>query len=284
MIAENKDQRRAAPIAAQLDQTTERERVCRENAEFTDWWNRVQACPEHNLITENAAHAAWQERACRATPAAAQLDANALPPLTRAQIWEIAKTTIPNIVISAIEHFARAIETKVRVPYAERIRHLERELAELRVRKDVQEVVDGVEALKQRVRGYQNQAQSIDTGEFRELLQEYWRCMGARSANEVTAKIIAYIDGRTAGTSPAWQPIETAPKDGSAVLLTRLDAGGAWIGKYDPVYQSGYRPDNPWFSLMLNRDYLPKPVKSSVPTHWMPLPAAPSLSGTEEGK
>lgn len=80
-----------------------------------------------------------------------------------------------------------------------------------------------------------------------------------------------------------WLPIEAAPKDGSAVLLSRPDAGGAWIGKYEPVYQSGYRPDNPWFSLMLNRDYLPKPLKSSAPTHWMPLPAAPSLQQGKEG-
>jgi hypothetical protein len=39
----------------------------RENAEFTEWWSRAQACPEHSLITENAAHAAWQERARRTT-------------------------------------------------------------------------------------------------------------------------------------------------------------------------------------------------------------------------
>lgn len=79
-----------------------------------------------------------------------------------------------------------------------------------------------------------------------------------------------------------WQPIETAPKDGRAMLLSRPDAGGAWIGKYEPVYGSGYRPDNPWFSLMLNRDYLPKPTKSSAPTHWMPIPATPNAAGQKK--
>jgi hypothetical protein len=59
----------------------ERERVGRENAEFTEWWDRVQACPEHNLITQNAAHAAWQERA-RRTPADA-VGAGELPPLPK---------------------------------------------------------------------------------------------------------------------------------------------------------------------------------------------------------
>ncbi|MCZ4331051.1 DUF551 domain-containing protein [Castellaniella denitrificans] len=75
----------------------------------------------------------------------------------------------------------------------------------------------------------------------------------------------------------AWQPIETAPKDGTAILLGSSD--GAWIAKYDPVYPSGYRPKNPWFSLMLNRDYMGR-VPNAKPTHWMSLPAAPSaLSG-----
>lgn len=64
----------------------------RENSEFTEWWNRVQACPEHNLITENAAHAAWQERARRARTAAdgAALD---LPPIERDERMD--RTYIP---------------------------------------------------------------------------------------------------------------------------------------------------------------------------------------------
>lgn len=75
----------------------------------------------------------------------------------------------------------------------------------------------------------------------------------------------------------AWQPIETAPRDGTAILLGSSD--GAWIAKYDPVYPSGYRPKNPWFSLMLNHDHMGR-MPNTKPTHWMPLPAAPdALSG-----
>lgn len=37
--------------------------IQRENALFTEWWRRNQECPEHSLVTENAAHAAWQARA-----------------------------------------------------------------------------------------------------------------------------------------------------------------------------------------------------------------------------
>lgn len=68
-----------------------------------------------------------------------------------------------------------------------------------------------------------------------------------------------------------WQPIETAPKDGTAIMLGAR--WGAWIGKYLPIYQSGYKPENPWSSLMLNHDHLSE--KRYSPTHWMPLPTPP---------
>lgn len=49
----------------------ERERGYAENAAFRIWWDENQACPEHSLTTENAAHAAWQERGRRAALASA---------------------------------------------------------------------------------------------------------------------------------------------------------------------------------------------------------------------
>ena len=73
-----------------------------------------------------------------------------------------------------------------------------------------------------------------------------------------------------------WRSMESAPKDGTAVLLS--NAGGSWIARYEPVYPSGYRPENPWFSLMLNRDYMKR--NYAPPTHWMPLPLPP----TQEAK
>ena len=69
-----------------------------------------------------------------------------------------------------------------------------------------------------------------------------------------------------------WRPIETAPKDGTAILLG--SRGGSWIGKWLPVYVSGYQPENPWSSLMLNHDHMGE--KWCKPTHWMPLPEAPN--------
>ncbi|CAB3890450.1 hypothetical protein [Achromobacter piechaudii] len=58
--------------------TDERERGYAENAAFRIWWDENQACPEHSLTTENAAHAAWQERGRRAALASAPVAGEAL--------------------------------------------------------------------------------------------------------------------------------------------------------------------------------------------------------------
>lgn len=78
----------------------------------------------------------------------------------------------------------------------------------------------------------------------------------------------------------AWQPIESAPKDGTYILLGSAD--GSWIARNYPVYQSGYRPDNPWQSMMLNHEHMGRYPKAK-PTHWMPLPPAPSTKGESNG-
>lgn len=68
-----------------------------------------------------------------------------------------------------------------------------------------------------------------------------------------------------------WQPIETAPKDGRLIIVTNDEAGGCWVARYHPQYTSGYRPDNPWSCMLLNRRHCKK-YSSSVPTVWQPFP------------
>ena len=69
-----------------------------------------------------------------------------------------------------------------------------------------------------------------------------------------------------------WQPIETAPKDGTSILLLIEDVAieGYWEV---PTYASG----KPYW-------YVPSvsshgcgccPSDNEEPTHWMPLPAKP---------
>ena len=82
----------------------------------------------------------------------------------------------------------------------------------------------------------------------------------------------AEIERLRAKAESKWQPIETAPKDGTQILVGNRH--GAWLAMYRPIYQSGYSPQNPWFSLMINHGHMK--VVELTPTHWMPLPAAPS--------
>ena len=71
-----------------------------------------------------------------------------------------------------------------------------------------------------------------------------------------------------------WLSIETAPQDGTYVLVS--NGLGVWVAKYKAVYQSGWKPDCPWQSMMLNHDHIPRGKQRGRPTHWMPLPEAPN--------
>lgn len=64
-----------------------------------------------------------------------------------------------------------------------------------------------------------------------------------------------------------WQPIETAPKDGTHIWLG--DSGGVVTGYWSPVY-GGWRCD--WD--MGRGD-------GKKPTHWRPLPAPPNAEGSK---
>ena len=79
-----------------------------------------------------------------------------------------------------------------------------------------------------------------------------------------------------------WQPIESAPRDGSYILV--CNSHGSWIAKYQHFYPSGYRPSSPWASMMLNHDHIEKPGRLDHPTHWRPLPAPPTDYAARAGE
>ena len=70
-----------------------------------------------------------------------------------------------------------------------------------------------------------------------------------------------------------WQPIESAPKDGSYFIMA--NSLGAWVGTWEPLATSGYTFGQPWRSRMLNHNHIPIKGRYSPPTHWMPLPKPP---------
>ncbi|GJE29786.1 DUF551 domain-containing protein [Methylobacterium organophilum] len=123
---------------------------------------------------------------------------------------------------------------------------------------------------------------------FHEEVTEGWERSGSRSANRRKDRLrYRAMLAAAPTTSPAptgveqgWQPIATAPRDGSEIDLLwcgrrltgyRWDAegrgGGCWSDARDA--------DRDW------RD--PRSISADIPTHWMPLPAPPAPSRTAEG-
>ncbi len=90
------------------------------------------------------------------------------------------------------------------------------------------------------------------------------------------------------GPMTAWQPIETAPKDGTLVLLfvpdghTNGERGpGVTVGSYDPRTQKevDFAPHSPQW-VCYDTDQEPS---SCYPTHWMRLPSPPEPNDAPNG-
>lgn len=106
------------------------------------------------------------------------------------------------------------------------------------------------------------------------------------SGNLAAAMHAAHISRTSASAGREWLPIESAPEDGTEIILwwprhalddednsTDEIVGGAcaissWVGGwYEPEYISGH-------GLHMDDDW----CYAAEPTHWMPLPKAPVLA------
>jgi hypothetical protein len=67
-----------------------------------------------------------------------------------------------------------------------------------------------------------------------------------------------------------WQPIETAPRDGSSIIVG-YDYAGRWI-----IHVAFWDDECGWFSYITNSitDVLLDGPRA--PTHWIPLPTTPT--------
>lgn len=89
------------------------------------------------------------------------------------------------------------------------------------------------------------------------------------------------MSGIREALAPAWQPIETAPKDGSVFLIACIDddAKGYEVGWYEPYHAREYVPVDGHPDLFR----LERPLITDWAgfnnfhraTHWMPLPEPP---------
>ena len=69
-----------------------------------------------------------------------------------------------------------------------------------------------------------------------------------------------------------WQPIETAPKDGTHVLLSDgIKVRTGWFTKWHSPFAA---KDAEGWALNWNSEFS-VPDETMEPTHWMPLPDAP---------
>jgi hypothetical protein len=74
---------------------------------------------------------------------------------------------------------------------------------------------------------------------------------------------------------PTWRPIETAPKDGPAVLLGWFELPGM-SGREVGFWHTRESAWCNYHRVLHNKDY--------PPTHWMPLPAPPTRHPTKEAE
>ena len=101
----------------------------------------------------------------------------------------------------------------------------------------------------------------------------------ARQLSEALTPLIASDDGRAQAHEQAgWQPIETAPKDGTWVLVWGpLEAWSsvkaAWYAMNRRIGRAYWKMDGEW------DDY---ELADNQPTHWMPLPDPPTSSQAHE--
>lgn len=92
-------------------------------------------------------------------------------------------------------------------------------------------------------------------------------------ARSISAKM---GDDLARAQSVSWQPIETAPKDGTRVDLLLPDWGGRVTDAYWEHETDGWgdMPGPQWCVKDHAVDGWVEPV-GDLPTHWMPLPAPP---------
>src|SRR5690606_24517759 len=82
----------------------------------------------------------------------------------------------------------------------------------------------------------------------------------------------------------AWQPIETAPRNGETLLLGCFNSSGNWRTMRGQWMSEGYiveyweDPDGAepgWFETAVEADDIPN-CWQITPSHWMPLPPPPT--------
>jgi len=102
----------------------------------------------------------------------------------------------------------------------------------------------------------------------RELIQKliHESCFGKQNERSRLLR-----DAATALSAHEWQPIATAPRDGTAVLIAKHSPAWGWVlgaGHYVEIHKV-----KGWIARAIHDS--PGVFGLGDPTHWMPLPASP---------
>lgn len=112
-----------------------------------------------------------------------------------------------------------------------------------------------------------------------DIASDLWRdlCDGDGEHSEALDKalILKHLRRVAGGEPTGWQPIETAPKDGTWILLWQPDNGpniACWMDR-----------DFPWWFIDDGK-HGPYAVRGADPTHWQPVPDPPSPHTQEQAE
>ena len=92
----------------------------------------------------------------------------------------------------------------------------------------------------------------------------------SETPTEIADAVLALLAAPPAAQAEGWMDIETAPKDGQAILVT--DGRDCYCVEWDEELD--------WWTVDDNK-LGPFRLRGSAPTHWMPLPAAPGPTDGE---
>lgn len=116
-----------------------------------------------------------------------------------------------------------------------------------------------------------------DIREKAERLHEDLNALAVLGRNDELALISqALLEAHKAGRAEMkegedWQPIETAPKDGTAILVWMV--GGCDVVRYSvPAEATTVDYAYPWLPVTQGEAY-----RADLPTHWRHLPAPPAI-------
>lgn len=119
----------------------------------------------------------------------------------------------------------------------------------------------------------EKRARELLAAEYAKVFRSAWAEMILRGDNDESPEMMALI----AALTPQWQPISTAPRDGTFILAVCkgfTPAAAQWTTDFRPegeftfLEPGMFAAEDHWEEMLAQTD-------PWQPTHWLPLPAPP---------